>query len=94
MPDKERCSRAASILKSMAHPQRLFLLCALVQKESTVSELEELTDASQPVVSQHLTRMKLEGLIDSRREGNFVYYRVTDPHVSVLIEALEKLYGL
>ena len=94
LPDLENCTRVATILKSMAHPHRLFILCRLHQKECTVSELEGLTDASQPVISQHLQRMRHEGLVDSRREGNFVYYSVNDEHVKVLINALEKLYGL
>lgn len=94
LPDLEICTRVAAVLKSMAHPQRLFILCRLHQKECTVSELEVLTDASQPLISQHLQRMRREGLVDSRREGNFVYYSVNDDHVRVLIDALEKLYGL
>ncbi len=93
-PDLERCAGAASVLKSMAHPQRLFILCRLYQDESTVSDLERITPASQPVISQHLTRMRREGIVDSRREGNFVYYRVVDDRVRLLINALESLYGL
>ncbi len=94
LPDLENCARVAKILKSMAHPQRLFILCRLHQKECTVSELEELTEASQPLISQHLQRMRHEGLVDSRREGNYAYYSVNDQHVKVLLDALENLYGL
>ncbi len=94
LPDLDNCARVAKILKSMAHPQRLFILCRLHQKECTVSELEELTEASQPLISQHLQRMRHEELVDSRREGNFVYYSVNDQHVKVLLDALENLYGL
>jgi DNA-binding transcriptional ArsR family regulator len=94
LPDMENCARVAKILKSMAHPQRLFILCRLHQKECTVSELEELTEASQPLISQHLQRMRHEGLVDSRREGNYAYYSVNDQHVKVLLDALENLYGL
>jgi DNA-binding transcriptional ArsR family regulator len=94
LPDLENCTRVAGILKSMAHPQRLFILCSLHEKECTVSELEGLTDASQPSISQHLQRMRHEGLVDSRREGNFVYYCIKDEHVKVLLNALEELYGL
>ena len=94
LPDHENCIRVATILKSMAHPQRLFILCRLHQKECTVSELEGLTEASQPQISQHLQRMRHEGLVDSRRDGNYVYYSVKDDHVKVLLDALEELYGL
>ena len=94
LPDLENCARVATILKSMAHPHRLFILCRLHQKECTVSELEGLIEASQPLISQHLQRMRHEGLVDSRREGNYVYYSVNEQHVKVLLDALEKLYGL
>jgi DNA-binding transcriptional ArsR family regulator len=94
LPDLENCGRVATILKSMAHPHRLFILCRLHQKECTVSELEGLTDASQPMISQHLQRMRHEELVDSRREGNYVYYSIKDDHVKVLLDALEGLYGL
>ena len=94
LPDKKQCRKASVTLKALAHPQRLFILCCLHQKESTVSDLEELTGASQPVISQHLTRMRLENIVESRRDGNYVFYRIADQHVSGLIETLEKLYGL
>jgi len=93
-PDIDNCTRVAAVLKAMANPHRLFILCRLYEKEATVSELETLVSASQPMISQHLTRMRLEGLVGSRREGNYVYYSIVDSHVKVLIEALEKLYGL
>lgn len=94
LPDMDNCSRVAAVLKAMANPHRLFILCRLYEREATVGELETLVGASQPMISQHLTRMRLEGLVDSRRDGNHVFYRIVDPHVKVLIEALEKLYGL
>lgn len=93
-PEMEQCINAATVLKAMANPHRLFILCRLSESEATVSELEHLMDVSQPMISQHLTRMRLEGLVDSRRDGSFVYYRIVDPHAKALIEALEKLYGL
>jgi len=65
MPDiaeaKKRCARVAAILKTLAHPQRLFLLCRLAKGEATVSELREASGASQSLISQHLTRMRREG---------------------------------
>ena len=94
LPDSGQCRRASTTLKALAHPQRLFILCCLHQREATVSDLEELTGAAQPVISQHLTRMRLEGMVESRRDGNYVYYRIDDPSVSKLIAALEKVYEL
>lgn len=83
--------RLASIFKTLSHPQRLYLLCCLCEKESTVGELEKACGAAQPVISQHLTRMRLEGIIESRRSGTHVYYRIADPVIPVLMRSLEKI---
>ena len=92
-PDHELCERVASLFKTLSHPQRLFILRSLCENDLTVSDLEKACGASQPVISQHLTRMRLEGLVDSRREGNFVYYRLTDSQIPVLIRSLQKIFG-
>ncbi|MBU8922561.1 MAG: metalloregulator ArsR/SmtB family transcription factor [Bacteroidales bacterium] len=90
--DKERCEKIAPLLKSLAHPQRLYILCKLRRNEMTVSELEQCCEASQPHISQHLTRMRLEGLVDSKRDGNFVQYRIVSEHVLALLESFEKVF--
>ena len=83
----------AAILKTLAHPQRLFILCTLVRGESTVSELRNECGASQSVISQHLTRMRREGIVQARRNGNFVHYRVADPKLSELIMNMERIFN-
>ena len=97
MPDiaeaKKRCARVAPILKTLAHPQRLFLLCRLAKGESTVSELRGACGASQSLISQHLTRMRREGIVQARREGNFIHYRIVDPKLSALILHMEKTFN-
>jgi len=89
---KKRCARVAAILKNLAHPQRLFLLCCLAKGETSVSDLLRQSGASQSLISQHLTRMRREGLVQARREGNFVLYRITDPKLSALIQTMEKTF--
>ncbi len=93
IPDRQRCEKIAAILKTLSHPQRLYILCKLYRKDMTVSELEKSCSASQPLISQHLTRMRLEGIVDSRREGNFVYYSIIDPQMGELLKAFEKVFG-
>lgn len=97
MPDlaesKKRCARVALILKTLAHPQRLFLLCRLAQGEATGSELRDACGASQSLISQHLTRMRREGIVEARRDGNFVHYRIVDPRLSALIKDMEKTFN-
>jgi DNA-binding transcriptional ArsR family regulator len=90
---KKRCARVAPILKTLAHPQRLFLLCRLAKGEATVSDLREACGASQSLISQHLTRMRREGIVQARRDGNFVHYRIVDARLSALILHMEKTFN-
>ena len=92
-PDHERCERIAALFKTLSNPRRLYMLCCLCDQDCTVSDLEKVCDASQPVISQHLSRMRHEGLVESRREGNFVYYRIADPQIPALIKSLERVFG-
>jgi DNA-binding transcriptional ArsR family regulator len=94
VPEKKRCARVASIFKTLSHPQRLYLLCCLCEKESTVSDLERACGAPQPVISQHLARMRLEGFVKSRRDGNFVYYRIADTQIPMLIRSMGRIFNL
>jgi len=89
---KKRCARVAALLKNLSHPQRLFLLCRLARGETPVSELLKQCGASQSLISQHLTRMRREGLVQARRSGNFVHYRIADPKISALILYMEKAF--
>ena len=91
-PEKRRCVRLATIFKTLSHPQRLYLLCCLCDGEATVGDLEKACGAPQPVISQHLTRMRLEGVVASRREGNRVHYRIADPQIPGLIRSMERIF--
>ncbi|MEO5572887.1 MAG: metalloregulator ArsR/SmtB family transcription factor [Gammaproteobacteria bacterium] len=88
----EQCESTSRLLKALAHPQRLQILCHLSNGEKTVTELETLCGASQSAVSQFLARMKAEQLIASRRDERYVFYRIADPKVSQLIKALHKIF--
>ena len=88
----EQCDSTAQTLKLLAHPQRLLILCHLSEGERTVSDLEAVCQASQPQISQFLTRMRAEGLIASRREGKYIFYAISDQRVLKLIRALHKIF--
>ena len=86
-------SEAADLMRSLSHPQRLLVLCALGPDEKSVAELrEELGDIEQVPMSQQLMRLRADGLVESRREGTTVYYRITRPEVLRVIEALQAVY--
>lgn len=86
-------ARAASVLmKALAHEGRLMILCHLIEGEKSVSELEELIGARQAAVSQQLARLRLEGLVTSRREGKAIYYTIGDARVERVIRTLHEIF--
>lgn len=88
----EQAQAAADLMKALAHEGRLMILCHLVEGERSVSALEELIGARQAAVSQQLARLRLEGLVASRREGKAIYYRISDERVHRLITTLHGIF--
>lgn len=89
---RQKCVTVAGVLKALAHPQRLLILCTLAAGEKSVGEIEEACEASQSAVSQFINRMRLEGLISSEKRGSFVYCKIADRKVNQLIQSLYKIY--
>ncbi|MEN3950317.1 metalloregulator ArsR/SmtB family transcription factor [Iodidimonas sp. SYSU 1G8] len=89
---KASAGRASDFLRSIAHPQRLLVLCQLSQGERSVGELAELLDMRQSTLSQHLARLKAEGLLAARREGTMVFYSLERREVVPVIEALYAVF--
>jgi ArsR family transcriptional regulator len=83
---------AADLLRSLSHPQRLLVLCALGGEERSVAELRELLGIEQVPMSQQLMRLRADGLVEARREGTTVYYRITRPEVLIVVEALHDAF--
>lgn len=88
----KQCETVASTLKAIAHPQRLKILCCLAEGEKTVSQLQDYCGASQSSVSQYLNKMKLEGLLSSQREGQQIYYRISEQDLLKLMASLQKIF--
>lgn len=86
-----RAEEAALLLKTLAHPVRLRLACTLVEGEYAVGELEDKLDIHQPTLSQQLTVLRQAGVVETRREGKQIFYRLTAEKAARLIEAL---YGI
>ena len=84
-------AEAAALLKALAHPDRLMLLCQLVEAERSVSELGALVGMGQPSLSQQLGVLRGERLVATRREGKRMVYRIASPAALTL---LQTLYGL
>lgn len=90
---QEGASKAASMLKALGNERRLLVLCLLIQVgEMSVSAMLEHIPLSQSALSQHLGRMREEGLVTYRRESQTLYYRIADPDVEKIIATLKNIY--
>lgn len=76
-----RATAAAGFLKALSHEGRLMILCHLSSGEKSVTELEQLLASRQAAVSQQLARLRLEGLVATRRDGKTIHYSIQDPKV-------------
>jgi DNA-binding transcriptional ArsR family regulator len=81
-------SSACALMKALANPDRLMLLCQLSQHEMSVGELEESLGILQPTLSQQLTVLREEALVETRRDGRHVYYRVSSPQALAVLKVL------
>jgi DNA-binding transcriptional ArsR family regulator len=89
VPTEEHAEVAAQTFRMLAEPTRVKILWALLQGEASVTALAELVGSSATAVSQHLAKLRLAGLVDTRREGTFIHYSARDAHVRrLLAEAL------
>lgn len=90
---QEEAKEAARFLKALANSRRLHILCLLVQHpESCVADLVEKSQISQPILSQHLAKMRAENLVDCRREGQKQLYLISDPRVLKLLKTLKEQF--
>ncbi|CDG81471.1 biofilm growth-associated repressor [Janthinobacterium agaricidamnosum NBRC 102515 = DSM 9628] len=80
--------RASALLKAMANPDRLLLLCQLLQGEHCVSELEQAVGIGQPSLSQQLGVLREEMLVATRRDGKQIFYRVASDNVLAVLQVL------
>ncbi len=85
---RRAAGQACSLMKVLANPDRLMILCQLSQGEKRVGELEALLGIVQPTLSQQLTVLREEQLVSARREGKNIYYSLTSPQALALIETL------
>lgn len=88
----DRCEEVSALLKALSHPVRLKVLCHVMEDEKTVNELTDFCGISQSAMSQFLTRMKTEGVLQSRREGTFIYHGLADPKLKKLLKAIKEIY--
>lgn len=83
---------AAQLLKSLAHPERLLVLCRLVEGEASVSELQVPSGLSMSALSQHLAVLREAGLVDTRRESQSIFYSLVPSPAMGVLQALHDAY--
>ncbi len=84
--------QAAQLLKSLAHPARLRVLCRLVEGEASVGELQAQVGLSMSALSQHLAVMREAALVSTRREAQTIYYTLADSPALGVMQALHAAY--
>ena len=86
-------AKVAQVLRALANERRLMILCKLVEwGEANVTTLAEAVRLSQSALSQHLAKMREEGIVDFRRDGQTLWYRIADARTKQLLRQLQKLY--
>ena len=84
----QAAGRACKLMKVLANPDRLMILCQLSRGEMRVGDIETLLGIVQPTLSQQLTVLREDGLVSTRREGKNIYYRVKSPQALAVLEVL------
>ncbi len=84
-PDTARLDAATNTFRMLADPTRLHILWTLTDGEADVTALVDACGASRTAVSQHLAKLRFTGLVDTRREGRRVVYRIRDGHLARLV---------
>lgn len=86
-------AKASALLKALGNEHRLLILCQLMRGERSVGELVRFVGLSQSALSQHLARLRRDGVVGTRREAQTIYYTVASREALALLESLRDLYG-
>ena len=88
----ESAVRASQLMKTLGHKDRLMILCQLADGEKSVGQIADLLEISQSPLSQHLSRMRQENLVETRREAQTIYYSLKSGEASRIVEVLYELF--
>jgi DNA-binding transcriptional ArsR family regulator len=89
---QRNASDAVSLLKGLANESRLMIMCVLSEGELSVGQLNERIRLSQSALSQHLAVLREQGLVQTRRESQTIFYRLADSAALDIIELLHDRY--
>lgn len=89
---RSHAGQAAAMLRLLGNEDRLLLLCQMVERPCTVGELEQLTGIRQPTLSQQLGVLRRQGLVETRRQGTFIWYRLADGRALQIMALVQRLF--
>jgi len=89
---EEQIEAMSKLLKSMSHPIRLKILCLLQEGELSVGDIRKEVKTTNANVSQHLNILRNQGIIDYRKDANFIYNKISDPRILQLIQRMSSLF--
>jgi ArsR family transcriptional regulator len=89
---RKNATEAAALLRAIAHEARLLVLCELANGERSAGELVERSGLSQSALSQHLAKLREQGLVATRREAQVIHYRIADQRARRVLRVLHDLY--
>jgi DNA-binding transcriptional ArsR family regulator len=89
---QKHAAEAANLLKQLGNQNRLMIMCSLIDRELSVSELNQLTDLSQSALSQHLASLRNARLVTTRREAQTIFYRLCGDEAIQIIAVLKSIY--
>lgn len=90
---EDNAETAVNLLKALSNENRLMIMCTLFKGEKSVSALEEVIGLSQSALSQHLARLRHDGLVKTRREAQTIYYSLEDTGVKAVLRCLYDIYS-
>lgn len=89
---RDAADSACALMKVLANPDRMLLLCQLAEGEKNVGELQQALGIVQPTLSQQLAVLREEELVETRRDGKNIYYRIASPQALAVLEVLYEQY--
>lgn len=89
---RKHAGNAAALMRALSHEARLRVLCDLVGGERTAGDLVQRSGLSQSALSQHLSKLREEGLVATRRQAQSIYYRIDDPDAARVLALLYDIY--
>lgn len=89
---EDKAAEVSGLLRVMSNQWRLLILCNLAKGEHSVQELQKLVGLGQSALSQHLAILRYEGLVETRREAQSIFYSIASPEVETLLGTLYNIY--